>query len=64
MLHLLKWMEPFHPAVLQGWNAVLLPKKTNKKSMGIRCGCGEATFFFIYLLISIQMDLLAHQVVM
>lgn len=63
MLHLLKWMEPFHPAVLQGWNAVLLPKQKTK-NMGIRCGCGEATVFFIYLLISIQMDLLAHQVVM
>lgn len=45
MLHLLKWMEPFHPAVLQGWNAVLLSKQKTK-NMGIRCGCGEATVFF------------------
>lgn len=48
MLHLLKWMEPFHPAVLQGWNAVLLPKQKTK-NMGIRCGCGEAhPQFFSY----------------
>lgn len=54
MLHLLKWMEPFHPAVLQGWNAVLLPNMKKKQSRGSDVDVAKQLFFVsIHLLINI-----------